>query len=253
MCHSRRHRSRFLIPLALSCAAAVACRGGARDEGQGGTARGTLGCAIVGQHPPAADSSVPTENVRGGRSYECVLRAHSPTIHVELVADTSANRIARIVLRRASETSPFQTLTEGQSEAPYRGADFFQGRDLDGDGYLDLLLLSEWGVTGNNYFHVWRWNAPANRFVFDSTLSAIANPTPLAGRPCVASRSTAGDAGRIYDAATLCFERGKWVQASSETQRWDERARAYVHAVRERRGDSVVVTRVDTVRDSTGR
>jgi hypothetical protein len=252
MCHTRGPGSRFLVTLALSSSAVVACRGGG-GEGQGGTAQGTLGCATVGRQPSTADSSVSTENVRAGRNYECVLRAQSPPIHVELVADTSANRISRIVLRRAFETSPFQTLTEGQSEAPYRGADFFLGRDLDGDGYLDLLLLSDWGVTGNNYYHVWRWNAPASRFVFDSALSAIASPTPVAGQPCVASRSTGGDAGRLYDAATLCFQHGKWLQTSSETQRWDRRARAYVHTVRERRGDSVVVTRVDTVRDSTGR
>jgi hypothetical protein len=174
-------------------------------------------------------------------------------LRVDLVANPTANTISRIELRRGSERTPFQTLTEGQMEPPYRGAEFFAARDLDADGYLDLLLLSAWGVTGNTFYRVWRWNAAANRFVFDSTLSATAAPAPVAGRPCVTTRSTAGHAGRLYDAGTVCLERGRWIQVTGESQRWDELTGAHLRTVRERRGDSLAVTRVDTVRDSTRR
>jgi hypothetical protein len=208
---------------------------------------------LVAGRAPAADTTALTEDVRAGRSYTCVLRRGEPALRVDLVADPAANTISKIELRHGSERTPFQTLTEGQTEPPYRGAEFFAARDLDADGYLDLLLLSAWGVTGNTFYRVWRWNAAANRFVFDSTLSATAAPEPVAGRPCVTTRSTAGHAGRVYDAATLCLERGRWIQVAGENQRWNERMRVYLRTIRERRRDSLAVTRVDTVRDSTRR
>jgi hypothetical protein len=82
-------------------------------------------------------------------------------------------------------------------------------------------------------------------------MSALASPTATPGRPCVTSKSNGGDAGNIYDTATLCRARDTWVQVAAEDQRWVGRLKAYLHTVRERRGDSLVVTRVDTVRDST--
>ena len=250
MSRSRSLRRRVSIWVALSWTPACAVGG----DGGGGVpvSRQAVGCVPLEGTGRQVDSAALTENVRAGRTYDCVLRAGSSPLRVTLVADSAANTISRIELRRRSESSPFQTLTEAQVEPPYRGADFFSARDLDGDTYLDLLLLSEWGVTGNNFYHVWRWNSAAERFAFDSTLSAIASPTPVAGRPCVTTRSNGGRAGMIYTAATLCLERRKWVRVARDDQEWDERARAYVRTVREQRGDSLAVTRVDTVRDSTG-
>jgi hypothetical protein len=43
------------------------------------------------------------------------------------------------------------------------------------------------------------------------------------------------------------------VHVAIEDQRWEETLKAFVRETRERRGDSLVVTRVDTVRDSTYR
>lgn len=244
-----RHR---VPPLLLSFAAAGCIAGG---EGNAGAAVSSqrAGCTPLGRTAPVVDSTAPTENVRAGRSYTCVLRAGSAPLRVTLVPDTATNTISRIELRRDSETTPFQTLTEGQTESPYRGAEFFSARDVDGDGYLDLLLLSEWGVTGNSYYHVWRWNAADNRFVFDSTLGTVASPTPVPGRPCVTTRAGGGHAGMIYTAGTLCLERGSWKWESTEDQEWNERAGVYLRRVRQRRGDSLVVVRVDTVRDTTNR
>jgi hypothetical protein len=211
----------------------------------------TPGCALVSAKPATRDSASLTEDVRAGRRYRCTLHAGGPTIGVVLIADSAENTISRIELRHESDTVPFQTLTEGETESPYRGADFFTTRDLDNDGFSDLLLLSEWGATGNAFYHVWRWNPSAQRFVFDSTLSAMSRPTPLRGRACVSTRANGGRAGMIYDADTLCLEQGRWIRVAAESQQYDDRLKAFVRVVRTRRGDSLVLTRVDTVRDST--
>jgi hypothetical protein len=136
----------------------------------------------------ASDSTAVTEDVRAGRTYSCVFAPGEPAVRVALIADSAENQISRIELRGVSDAPPIQTLTEGQTESPYRGADVFAARDLDHDGHLDLMLLSEWGATGNSFYHVWRWNAADRRFAFDSTLSALASLTPLPDRPCVTSK-----------------------------------------------------------------
>jgi hypothetical protein len=210
------------------------------------------GCVSLTK-PVPTDSTALTENVRGGGVYSCMLNAKGPRLRVTMVIDTSQDLVSGIEVRRDSAAAPFQTLAEGQSESPYRGADYFVARDLDNDGYLDFMLLSNWGVTGNNTYNVWRWNVASSRFVFDSTLSTLTAPTPIANRACVNTRSTGGDAGAIYEAATLCLDGDKWNTMSAERQTLSEKLHAHIHTVLERSGDSLRVIRVDTMRDKKNR
>jgi hypothetical protein len=48
----------------------------------------------------------------------------------------------------------------------------------------------------------------------------------------------------------LYLENGNWSRITVESQRRDERLSTFVHELRERRGIALVLTRVDTVRDS---
>jgi hypothetical protein len=57
-------------------------------------------------------------------------------------------------------------------------------------------------------------------------------------------------AGMSFDAVTLYLENGNWSRITVESQRRDERLSTFVHELRERRGIALVLTRVDTVRDS---
>jgi hypothetical protein len=230
-----------LIGVASTCSQGASATGAQRQA---------TGCVLIAGGPPAESTSL-TENVRAGRRYRCTLHAGGPVIEAALIADSAENRIALIELRHPGESTPFQTLSEGQEESPYRGADYFAGRDLDDDGYLDLLLLSSWGATGNKFYQVWRWSAKQQRFAFDSTLSGIASPSPISGRPCVRTHANAGDAGLSYEAATLCLVDGNWIRVSSESQHRDDHLNVYLRETRERRGDSMVFIRLDTIRDST--
>ena len=234
---------------------AAACADGSKGKLEAASEKQAAGCTPVSARAPAppSDSSAVTQDVRAGRTYKCVLHAGDAPMRVLLVSDSAANTIARIELRRDDETAPLQTLSEGQVESPYRGADVFLARDLDDDGYLDLLLLSSWGATGNAFYNVWRWNTAVGRFAFDSTLSALSNPKSVSGRPCVTSRSGGGGADARYSESTLCLQQQHWVETAVENRDWLEDLHAYRRTVRERRSGSLVVTRVDTVRDTTQR
>jgi hypothetical protein len=234
--------------IGLACLAVAACSRGAAP-GSTGTAQ-LPGCTSTDAPPTVVDSTGPTQDVRAGRTFRCILHAGGPVLEVKLVADSAENKIVRLEIGRSNATTPFQTLTQGEDESPYRGAEFFAARDLDANGYLDLMLLSDWGVTGNSYYNVWRWNPASERFVFDSTLSTIASPTPVTGQPCVRTRANSGDAGMSYDSATLCLQHDRWIRTVIRTQRRDGRLNAFLRETRELRGDSLVLTRVDTVRDS---
>lgn len=246
---ARFARAAGLIGVSVLIATAASCTGGGDSSGRA-SAGESLGCTLVGERPALVDSSAATEDLRQGRRYRCVVHPGQAGLQVALIADSSENRITRIELRRVGAVVPFQTLTDEMEESPYRGAEFFAGRDLDNDGYLDLLLLSNWGVTGNRYYQVWRWTPTRQQFVFDSTLSDLASPTAVPGQPCVHARANFGDAGMSYEAVTVCLENGAWSRVSVESQRRDGRLSAFVHEIRERRGSSLVLTRVDTVRDS---
>ena len=238
-----------LIGVSILVVIAASCAGDGDASAHPGAAE-SLGCTLIADRPPVSDSSASTEDVRRGRNYRCIVHPGQPAFQVALVADSSENRIVRIELRRTGDPAPFQTLTEDEDESPYRGAEVFTGRDLDNDGYLDLLLLNDWGVTGNRYYRVWRWTPTRQQFVFDTTLSALSSPTPLPGRPCVHGRANAGDAGMSYDAVTVCLENENWSRVTVESQRRDVRLDSFVHELRERRGNALVLTHVDTVRDS---
>ena len=206
---------------------------------------------------PAEEATVPAEpagcapvKMPGGSAptYRCTLRSGEPPVMVSLVFDSAARTVDRLELRRQGDSIPFQVLGESQEETAPDGVFPLGARDFDADGRLELTLLSMWGATGNTLHHVWRWEPARRAFAYDSTISALASPVPIAGRPCVRSRQKGGHAGLIYGEVELCRERGRWVTAREESQDWDEPLGAYVKVRRERRGGALVVAGVDTVR-----
>jgi hypothetical protein len=184
--------------------AAVGCRRAAADPAGDADAAGAAG--------RTADPSAVTEDVRAGRRYACALGRGLPDVDAVLVADTAANLIARVDLYRAGRAAPWQVLAPGAAESPYRGAELFAARDLDGDGAAELLLLSGWGATGNAFYGVWRYDPGAGRFAYDSALSTLSNPARSAAGPgCVAGTSVGGDAGVRRTAVHLCpAAGGRW-------------------------------------------
>jgi hypothetical protein len=213
----------------------------------------SLACAA----PPAEEARVPSEPTgcapvkeRAGTAptYRCTLRSGEPPVMVRLVFDSAARVVDHVELRHQGDSLPFQVLVESQEEAAPDGVFPLGAQDFDADGRLELTLFSMSGATGNTLRHVWRWEPARGRFVRDSTLSTLASPVPIAGRPCVRSRYNGGHAGLIYGEAELCRERGQWVTVREETQAWHEPLGAYLRERKAIRGKELVAVGTDTVR-----
>jgi hypothetical protein len=257
--HARSRAGAALGCAALCAALAVAAcseRTAAASAGSADTAAAApaarVGCRAADSARVATDSAAITEDVRAGRVYECASAGATPAFRAVLVGDPEANLITRVELFRAGQAAPWQVLAEGAGEPPYRGADVFAGRDLDADGDLDVMLLSGWGATGNQFYSVWRFDQDAGRFEYDSVLSALTSPAPVAGQPCVSGRSTGGAAGRIRTEVELCLTaRGRWAERRLVEFRPLGAGDALLRVTRDS-GAGGVRTRTDTVPDSTG-
>lgn len=194
-----------------------------------------------------------TQRLTARQLVDCRIHDGWPPTRVSIEADTADPRITglRVSLPPVpGRADSIQQLASSADEPPPRGMPYFYALDLDGDGYRELVAMAWWGATGNTGYDVWRWDPAAGRFAKDSVLSGLSNPRPLPGRPCVTSHSVGGMVGMLHSNGVVCRERGRWVRESDESQDWNAAERFFVKVTRERRGDSLVVVRTDTVRDT---
>ena len=187
------------------------------------------------------------DDVRGERTYRCVLRPGMAPLRLVLVGDPVENLIARVEIHRAGGVRPMQVLRDVQGEPPPRGTSSLVAEDLDGDGYLDLRVLRSWGATGNTSYAVWRWAPAVGRFRLDPTLTGLSSPQRVPGRRCVRGRANGGQAGAIYHTEELCLAGGRWVVVRSEAQAWLEARDRFVRTTRVRRPSGAMRTRTDTL------
>jgi hypothetical protein len=194
-----------------------------------------------------------TQRLTARQLVDCRIHDGWPLTRIVIEADTADPRITglRVSLPPVpGRADSIQQLASSADDPPPRGMPYFYASDLDGDGYRDLVAMAWWGATGNTGYDVWRWDPAARRFAKDSVLSGLSNPRPLPGRPCVTSHSVGGMAGMLHSSGVVCRERGRWVRESDESQDWNAAERFFVKVTRERHGDSLVVVRTDTVRDT---
>jgi len=257
-----RRSSLVLLVLLLAACRAEAPREGARSPATGRTsdlsAARTDGCSQTrGQRPdtsirlgtPAADRW--RHAMARGAEYRCVVHP-SLTLRLRLVGDTTYPSLDSIVVLPEGESSDvIQVLHREPGNAemplPYH-ADVLSTFDLDADGHRDLLVGKFWGATGNRGYDVWRFDPAARRFVADSALSKMWNPSPIAGRRCVStySNSSARDNGT----GVYCLHDGRWRLDSAEMNSWNRDSNSVTRSIMVRRGDSLVLLKSETRPDS---
>ncbi len=116
--------------------------------------------------------------------------------------------------------------------------------DHEGDG--DLMLMSQWGATGNVGHDVGRFDPAAKRFVADSELSGLGNIAgPVPGRPRIRQYQT-----RYFGRVEYCREGGHWVEVRSIMDHPDSTGARIIREWRERRNGRLELIRADTVADS---
>ena len=217
------------------------------------------GCRqIAGQRPdtairigsPAADEW--RRRVARGISYACAIHP-SLVLRIVVAGDTGSPSLDSVVVFASSDSSrPLQVLhrVAGDAEMPLpHFTDVVRTIDLDADGWRDLLVGRFWGATGNTGYDVWHFDSTSHRFIVDSTLSTLVNPDPVAGRPCVSTYSNSSVADD--DMGVYCLHSGHWRLDSGESHTWLRDSNAIRHDIIARRGDSLVIVRSETKRDSS--
>ena len=211
-------------------------------------------CAMVAEKPlgpplpgdtvsyPEVDT-VATLDVRGERRFVCPFHAGRT-----LAVETSAGHwdvvdSLRVLL---PGRAPQVLRATDEASAPSRSEELLRAPDLDGDGYRDLMLLSWVSGQGNTKHDVWLYRPREAAFAYDSTISENWNLRPLGGG-CYEAGAYQGGGNRWH--GKFCRVNGREVQMSSETLEWDAAAELEILTTQERRGDTLVVVRVDTLRD----
>ena len=129
-------------------------------------------------------------------------------------------------------------LPEGRDHLPRISA-----VDLDFDGYGDLAFVAMLSLSGS-ISEYWRFDPAAGRF---QPLGPHDTFQVDSARRELVTHVRGGHAGLLWTAERYRFVRGRLARVRAEEQDWSDAAQAYVHTVRELRGDSLVEVRRDTL------
>jgi hypothetical protein len=195
------------------------------------------------------------EDLSVGPEFLCRLRADGPALRLKVASDGEPGGWVDSVLVYvpAAASRPREVLRPEEGSAPYLGADFLRGVDLNHDGWTDVQVARFSGATGNQIDDVFMFDPARGRFVRDAVLSGHSRLAPVEGRQCVTTHWGWGHAGALSDRAEHCWIRGRWTEQSSESQAdppslGTPDRRVYLRTTRSRRADGSYTERVDTVR-----
>ena len=188
-----------------------------------------------------------------GAAYRCTMRRGGPMLRVSLAADGDGLPVAVRVYPAGPARGPLQVLPLDANSRPLGEASPLDGRDLNGDGWVDLAVQTDGGSAGVIYT-VLTYLPRERRFMADTAVATLANPEPVRGRPCVRWFWSGGLAGEAYTKGVTCWTGRRWVHARLETS--DPLGTPASHTIvlerisRARRGGRLRVVSVDTVRVS---
>lgn len=192
------------------------------------------------------------EDLSAGITFRCRLRAGRPRIKLTMTGDSAGYMDSLLIHSTDSVRRPLLAVRMGESEPQPLGADFFQGVDLNRDGWMDVKVTMFRGVTGNRPMDVFMFDPARGRFVRDTVLSGESHVNPLNGRPCVYTGSVFGHAGMLHSNADYCWIGGRWVVERSEHQvdtvLVPGGEMVYFRTTKRRRANGSYSTRLDTVR-----
>lgn len=109
--------------------------------------------------------------------------------------------------------------------------------DLDFDGYLDLLLVTWWGATGNTGYAVWIYDPDSGSFVPNRELWGQSNLTARPEQEVVTTFFRGGHAGAIHVASAFRWIDGEAVVVCAVEQDWLPQRQVYRRTVLRRMED----------------
>lgn len=161
--------------------------------------------------------------------------------HFEQVDDNGdpQSTIREVQVFRGDSRHPVQILNGCSWEAmepPRVGLEWFRAADINFDGYKDIYILTNWGVTGNQFGCVWLYNTATGSFDFSSAFSQLETMTLHPESKTITTFSNNGNAGNDFHAAKYAVENNRLVLIMQIAQDWDSRRQQFHCVVKQRRG-----------------
>jgi TonB family protein len=151
---------------------------------------------------------------------------------------------------RGDSTQPIQHLTGcdlSGAEPPREGADWFRTVDMNFDGYSDVFLLTNWGVTGNQFGCVWLYDPASGLFRYSEDFSMLGRYTLEPETKTIFTSGVGGMAGAVHSQRRYRVTGNRLTLIWSEEQNWDLGSKRMHCVVQELRG-----TKMETIRDEVG-
>lgn len=183
--------------------------------------------------------------------YKYTITIHSTlppyTLHFIVNEDTSetgaVHSVSRIEIKRSDKPGIFQILKNFKTYHPF-GEGAFIAKDLNFDGYLDLMLEYDYG-SGGSWSYVWLFSPKTKKFFYHDELSKLSELTPDSSTRTLTTMEQSGAC-----CGTECgyqFVKGKLVQISEKNTWFDERIRRSIRETKLFQKSKVVSVTVDTL------
>lgn len=138
----------------------------------------------TGEVSRGASISEYASDVRGTSLERISIHPDLPVYIFKLCGDPEFNTIDHIDVSKDGDSQVLQTLkppddgTNFIMDPPPSFLDYFQAEDINFDGYKDIKLIYNCGVTGNEWWVYWLFDSKTGTFVFNEGLSRLNSPYP---------------------------------------------------------------------------
>jgi hypothetical protein len=151
--------------------------------------------------------------------------------------------VSSIQIRLNNKPQVLQVLRGFKTYHPFSVGDF-EAKDVNFDGYLDILLMYDRGAASTDS-HVWLFDPSTGKFRYDKQLSEISNlePDPLTKT----IESNVGFSAGEGDVELYRFEEGKIARISRIETRFNEAIQRSIRITKLFRHNKVISTKVDTL------
>lgn len=151
--------------------------------------------------------------------------------------------VTAIEVFRGDAKKPLQQLTgcdlDESSPPPIQSDDWFRAEDFNFDGYKDIYLTTNWGVTGNTGGCIWLFNPKTGHFDYSQEL----NDLGITGAdPKSKTVSTFGNSGAgVWSVDRYAIRNNHPILVWHQDQDFDDKTGKY-HCDREERRNGTMVT-----------
>jgi hypothetical protein len=202
--------------------------------------------------PPPPNPDPAHEDLRAGATFLCRLHGDARPARV-VMRLPQGEFTASIRVHAPADAPAVQELSLELDHPPYAdGGEFLRGEDLNGDGWMELLVMRS-GGSGGTLYAVYTYDPERRRFAMDSVFDMGANVERIPGTRC--ARSFGAGGYESHAAADYCWREGRWVLTRQDSQDRDPRqpreSGIFLRELRELRGGQMQLVRVDTIRVPT--